>query len=169
MAEANRYTQIIEFIFKNSTSRYALSDEQALLAKIRYNRLIDIFTGLTCYSLQNHLRTTVQSIGQVETDEIYLGLDKRGVHYIIPVQAKGGNDKLGVVQIEQDFAIGAGKFPTLVCKPIAAQFMQNGVIALFEFEKAGDEISIVSEKHYRLVSSDELSIEEIDNYKKRVN
>ena len=27
---------------------YALDDEQALLAKVRYNRLIDIFLGLTC-------------------------------------------------------------------------------------------------------------------------
>ena len=36
-------------------AKYALSDEQALLAKLRYNRLIDIFTGLACYSLQNHL------------------------------------------------------------------------------------------------------------------
>ena len=51
-------------------SKYAMNDEQALLAKVRYNRLIDIFTGLTCYSLQNHLRTTVPGIGQVETDEI---------------------------------------------------------------------------------------------------
>jgi hypothetical protein len=40
--------------------KYALSDEQALLAKVRYNRLVDIFTGVACYSLQNHLRTTVQ-------------------------------------------------------------------------------------------------------------
>ena len=75
-------------------TRYALNDEQALLAKIRFNRLIDIFTGLTCYSLQSHLRTTVPEMGQVETDEIYIGIDKRGVHYILPVQSKGGNDKL---------------------------------------------------------------------------
>jgi hypothetical protein len=46
--------------------RYSLNDEQALLAKVRYNRLIDIFTGVTCYSLQNHLRTTVAAMGQVE-------------------------------------------------------------------------------------------------------
>src|SRR3990172_3726029 len=45
-------------------SRYALSDEQAVLAKIRYNRLVDIFTGITCYSLQNHLRTSVKELGQ---------------------------------------------------------------------------------------------------------
>ena len=30
---------------------YALTDEQSLLAKLRYNRLIDIFTQLTCYTL----------------------------------------------------------------------------------------------------------------------
>ncbi|HEX5151732.1 MAG TPA: hypothetical protein VFW07_09795 [Parafilimonas sp.] len=53
-------------------SKYAMSDEQALLAKVRYSRLIDIFTGLTCYSLQNHLRTTVPEMGQVETDDIYI-------------------------------------------------------------------------------------------------
>ncbi|HKW75867.1 MAG TPA: DNA methyltransferase, partial [Terriglobales bacterium] len=34
-------------------AKYALSDEQALLARLRYNRLIDIFTGVACYSLQN--------------------------------------------------------------------------------------------------------------------
>lgn len=44
-------------------NRYALSDEQSLLAKLRYNRLVDIFTGLTCYSLQNHLRTSVRDVG----------------------------------------------------------------------------------------------------------
>jgi hypothetical protein len=139
------------------------------LAKVRYNRLIDIFTGLTCYSLQNHLRTTVPEIGQVETDEIYIGIDKKGVHYILPVQAKGGSDKLGVVQIEQDFAVGAAKFPKLICKPIAAQFLDNGTIALFEFELIEDEIKIIAEKHYRLVRQDELSVEEIEIYKTRIN
>ncbi|MDY6993470.1 MAG: endonuclease, partial [Pseudomonadota bacterium] len=34
-------------------AKYALIDEQALLAKLRYNRLIDIFTGVTCFSVQN--------------------------------------------------------------------------------------------------------------------
>ena len=33
-------------------SNYALGDEQALLARVRYNRLIDIFLGITTYSLQ---------------------------------------------------------------------------------------------------------------------
>ncbi len=148
-------------------NKYALSDEQALLAKIRYNRLIDIFTGLTCYSLQNHLRTTVLDIGQVETDELYVGIDKRGVHYALSVQAKGRRDRIGIVQIEQDFGVCATKFPGLVHRPIAAQVMDDERIALFEFEQTKDGIRVSSEKHYRLVPPDELTTEELQNYKKR--
>ena len=40
-------------------SKYSLTDEQALLARVRYNRLLDVFTGLACYPLQSHLRTSI--------------------------------------------------------------------------------------------------------------
>lgn len=148
-------------------AKYSLNDEQALLAKLRYNRLIDIFTGLTCYSLQNHLRTTVPGVGQVETDEIYIGLDKRGAHYVLPIQAKGGTDKIGIVQIEQDFAVCATKFPQLICRPIATQFMADTVIALFEFEQTEEGIRVSGEKHYRLVHPDYLTPEELESYRRR--
>ena len=149
-------------------SRYALTDEQALLAKLRYNRLIDVFTGVACYSLQSHLRSSVPSMGQVETDEIYIGVDKRGAHYVFPVQAKGGRDKLGVVQIEQDLALCRDKFSSLLCRPIGAQFMGDDLIALFEFEESEDgQVKKVAEKHYRLVPPEELSEEEIRSYRKR--
>jgi len=149
-------------------NKYAMNDEQALLARLRYNRLIDIFTGLTCYSLQNHLRTTVPGVGQVETDEIYIGIDKRGVHYVLPVQTKVARDKLGIVQIEQDFAICAAKFPQLVCRSIAAQLMANDGIALFEFEQTDAGIGVSAERHYRLVRQEELSPEELERYKRRI-
>jgi hypothetical protein len=149
-------------------AKYAFNDEQALLAKVRYNRLIDIFTGVTCYSLQNHLRTTVAEMGQVETDEIYIGVDKKGVHYVFPVQAKGGKDKLGIVQIEQDFAVCAQKFPTLICRPIAAFFMAGDVIALFEFEQGDNGIGICSEKHYKLVPPQEVTEADLEAYRTRV-
>jgi hypothetical protein len=150
-------------------TKYALTDEQALLAKLRYNRLVDIFSGITCYSLQSHLRTAVKGMGQVETDEIYIGLDRRGAHYVFPVQAKGGKDKLGIVQIEQDFAICSSKFPSLICRPIAAQFMKEDVIALFEFEDSSKGIAIAAEKHYRLVPPDELTEEELKSYQLRAS
>jgi hypothetical protein len=146
---------------------YALSDEQALLAKLRYNRLIDIFTGVACYSLQNHLRTTVPKLGQIETDEVYVGVDKRGVHYVFPVQAKGGSDRLSVVQIEQDIAMCRHKFPLLVCRAIGAQFMQENVIALYEFEQTRHGVTIVSEKHYRLVPGEEVTEADLKLYQER--
>lgn len=148
-------------------AKYAFNDEQALLAKVRYNRLVDIFLGITCYSLQNHLRTTVPEMGQVETDEIYVGLDKKGMHYVVPVQAKGGTDKLSIVQIEQDFGICTHKFPSLVCRPVAAQFMEESTIALFEFEQSENGIGIVTEKHYKLVPPEDVTEADLDIYRKR--
>jgi len=150
-------------------ARYCFSDEQALLARLRYNRLIDIFTGVTCYSLQSHLRTTVPGMGQIETDEIYVGLDKRGAHYVFPVQAKGGRDRLGMVQIEQDLAVCSHKFASLKCRPIAAQFMDNDLIALFEFEQTDEGIRVSSEKHYRLVLPDELTDKDLQSYSERLS
>jgi len=147
--------------------KYAFNDEQALLAKVRYNRLVDIFSGVTCYSLQNHLRTTVPEMGQVETDEIYVGVDKKGAHYVFPIQAKGGKDKLNIVQIEQDFAVCAAKFPLLVCRPIGAQFMDGGVIALFEFETGENGVTISSEKHYKLVPPKEVTDADLQTYRGR--
>jgi hypothetical protein len=151
-------------------AKYALSDEQALLAKLRYNRLVDIFTGVTCYSLQSHLRTTAPNVGQVETDEVYIGVDKRGAHFVFPVQAKGGRDRISAVQIEQDFAMCGAKFPDLICRPLAAQFMDDDLIALFEFEQPAKgelNVAICAERHYRLVAPEELSSEEIRLYGQR--
>ena len=144
---------------------YALDDEQALLAIVRYNRLIDTFLGLTTYSLQNHLRTTVEGMGQIEIDELYIGLDKRGCHYVIPVQAKGGKDQIGIVQTTQDIRFVDQKFPGMRCRAIAAQFMDDRVVALFELTLQDDEIKVVEERHYRLVPVDELDRDAIRDYR----
>ncbi|MBB6134608.1 hypothetical protein HD842_002750 [Massilia aurea] len=143
---------------------YALNDEQALLAKVRYNRLIDIFMGVTAYSLQNHLRTTVKKIGQIEIDEIYVGIDRNGRQYVIPVQAKGGNDKHGSVQTGQDIACCAEKFPNLICRAVSAQFMTRGRIAMFELMLNDDEIFVVSEKHYQLVPAQSITESDLSIY-----
>lgn len=149
--------------------RYALEDEQSLLAKLRYNRLLDIFTGATCYSLQNHLRTTVPGVGQVETDEIYVGLDKLGRQYIFPLQAKGGKDEIGIVQIEQDILLCNYKYPTLICRAIAAQFLGSNKIAVFEFIVQDGEIRKKAERHYHLVLQSEITQEELAEYNKLVD
>lgn len=116
-------------------AKYAFGNEQGVLARIRYNRLLDVFLG---------------------------------AHYVMPVQAKGGNDKLSQVQIEQDIALCAEKLPDLICRPIGTQWMRDGVVALFEFEEAGDRFRVVAEKHYRLVSPNEITAEELMRYRRRL-
>lgn len=144
----------------------AKSDEQALLAKVRYNRLVDIFLGVTAYSLQNHLRTTVVGVGQIEIDEVYVGVDKTGSQYVIPVQAKGGGDQLSVVQTEQDVLCCNEKFTALRCRPVSAQFMADDRIALFELALVNDEIRIVDQRHYLLTPAADISDDDLKRYRK---
>lgn len=144
---------------------YALDDEQALLAIVRYNRLIDTFLGLTAYSLQNHLRTTVRGIGQIEIDELYVGLDQSGCHYVILVQAKGGKDQISIMQTSQDIRFVEEKFPGMRCRAITAQFMEAQVVALFELILQNGEVKVVEERHYRFVPAKEIDQAAIRNYR----
>jgi hypothetical protein len=147
-------------------AEHALTDEQAVLAKIRYNRLLDIFLGITCYSLQNHLRTTVRGRGQVETDEIYVGVDSSGAQFVVPVQAKSKGETIGRVQIEQDICLCREKFPGLICRPVATQSVGDEVIALFELAPdENGEVRVRDEKHYRLVQSSEISEEDLARFR----
>jgi hypothetical protein len=145
---------------------YARGDEQSLLAKLRYNRLLDVYSGVTTYSLQSHLRTSIKE-SQLETDEVYVGVDRHGAHYVFPIQAKGGKDFLSVVQIWQDFKMCQKRYSTLIARPIGAQFMAQDVIALFSFEWDGHygiTIAPASERHYRLVAPNELTPAELEVY-----
>ncbi len=112
---------------------------------------------------------TVSGMGQVETDEIYVGVDKRGVQYVFPVQAKGGKDNLNVVQVEQDIAMCTEKFPSLITRPIGAQFMSDDVIALFEFERADESVGIASERHYKLVPPEDVTEDDLHRYRQRTS
>ena len=133
---------------------YAMDDEQALLAILRYNRLIDVFLELTAYSLQNHLRTTVPGVGQIEIDELYIGVDRDGIRYVVPVQAKSGSDRVGAVQAEQDIAFARTRFPDLICRPVSARFLVGGAIALMELDSRDGDLYVKAERHYRLTNDD---------------
>lgn len=150
-------------------SNYALTDEQSLLAKVRYNRLIDIFLGISAYSLQNHLRTNIPNYGQIEIDELYIGVDRSGAHYIVPVQAKGGKDTLGAIQTIQDweYCRTRAKYKFCIPRPVSAQFLEENTIALFETVFDGNEVSIKQECHYRLVPANQITPEDLDLYRKR--
>ncbi len=147
-------------------AQYALGDEQGLLARVRYNRLVDVFLGLTAYSLQNHLRTTVKSYGQIEIDELYVGVDASARQYVIPVQAKRATDFLGDIQTIQDaeFCRTHAKYKRCLVRQVSAQFLPDGTIALFELQWDGRDVSVVQEQHYKLVPAAEISDEDLAGY-----
>jgi hypothetical protein len=135
--------------------KYIQEDEQGLLSAIRYNRLIDIFTGITCFHLQSHIRTTIEGEGQIEIDDLYVGVDRDGNEYILPLEAKSPDDrdKLGWVQISNLVKFAHQNFPKLKCRPICAKPININTIHLIEFEDKidFDEIQIEKEKRYRLI------------------
>ena len=148
-------------------SQYALTDEQALLAKIRYNRLVDVFLGIAASSLQNHLRTRIENYGQIEIDELYVGVDSRGAQYIVPVQAKGGRDRIGVIQTIQDtiFCKSGDRYRHCIPRPVSAQFMPDDTIAMFELMFDGNDVHIVQERHYRLSNADDIGPSDLEVYR----
>ena len=147
-------------------SRYALSDEQALLARIRYNRLLDIFLGITCYSLQNHLRTNIESWGQIEVDELYVGVNATGATFVMPVEAKAGSERISIVQAFQGFELARLRYPELVARPVAATFVDGqDTIALFEFAPGKPIPTVRNERHYRLVPASEITADDLRTYR----
>ena len=45
--------------------------------------------------------------------------------------------------------------------------MRTDLVALFEFEQDGDDIGVVTEKHYRLVPPDEVTDQDLVRYQQR--
>jgi hypothetical protein len=163
-------TALLPILIPNNTPEilaiHSLSDEQSLLSKVRYNRILDMFLGIVTYSMQNHLRTKVDGIGQIEIDELYIGVSKTGQHFIIPVQAKVGNDKIGAVQLYQDSTYCRVRFPDLICVPIAVHYIETeNKVCIFRLALDRYSVAIVEEKHYKLVQSDAF----VGGYIKEVN
>lgn len=151
----------------------ALNDEQAVLARIRYNRLVDLFCRCVAYSLQNHLRTKLDEIGQIEIDELYVGANRQGEHFIIPVQVKKERDQLGVSQLLQDLAYCRARHPEMRPRAIGAQMFRwqsEGVsydrIVMIEFacDDQSDDlvISKVAERHFVLLPAGSITRADFD-------
>jgi hypothetical protein len=153
--------------------RFKLNDEQAVLARIRYNRLIHIFCRCVAWSLQNHLRTNIQGIGQIEIDELYVGANRQGEHFIIPVQVKREKDRLGVSQLLQDLEYFEKAHAAMQPRAIGAQMMKYKEgeefydrIVLFEFkcEDTGDDVRITkaAERHFVLLPHTKITAADLE-------
>ena len=138
--------------------KYGGEDEQAVLSRVRYNRLVDIFLSITAYHLQGHFRSAISEIGQVEIDDLYLGVDQEGSWYVIPIEAKGPGqqEKLSVIQIQQMILFAKQDYPRLLLRPIGIKSLGDGSSVFAEFNDSADleEISVKDYKRYRLIRDD---------------
>jgi len=138
--------------------KYGGVDEQAILTRIRYNRLVDTFLSLTAYHLQGHVRSSVQGIGQVEVDDLYMGVDTAGEWYVIPVEAKsvGPKERLGVIQIRQMILFARQRYSDLTLRPIGIKPLDDGSYIFLEFDDEAEleAISVKRYARYKLVRDD---------------
>jgi hypothetical protein len=130
-------------------------DEQSLLTRILYNRLVDIFTGLTCFHIQNHYRSFVVGMGEVELDALYVGVDKTGTLFVIPIEAKSQaeSEMIGRVQVSQMAKLVRQDFAELRRRILAIKALADGTITMVEFDdhEEPDDFGIVSVGRFRLI------------------
>jgi hypothetical protein len=142
-------------------AEYAGNDEQGILAKIRYNRLLDIFLQITCYHLQNHWKTSIKNKGACEIDDLYVGLNVAGKQFVIPIEAKSDGDRLNKTQIVQMIDFAAVRHENLILRPVGVQEMKDGSLVFVEFTPAvrPDEIKVKEMRRYKLVPMAEVPLE----------
>ena len=156
---------LVTILLPNATPEivleYAGSDEQGILAKVHYNRLLDIFLQITCYHIQNHWRTFVKGRGQSEIDDLYVALNINGAQFVMPIEAKCAKDHLHKTQIVQNINFARGRYPNLIMRPIGVQEMKDQSLVLIEFTPADhpDEIKIKEMRRYKLVPMSEVPLE----------
>jgi uncharacterized protein Usg len=87
---------------------------------------------------------------------------------VIPVQAKVGTNRLGIVQVWQDYQLCREHhlFKHLTPRLVGAQAIDDDTIGLFEVEMDGYGLTLVDEKRYSLVSHSQISDSELEAYRR---
>ena len=163
--QADLYTILLPDATPEIVLGYAGGDEQGILAKLRYNRMLDIFLGITCYHLQGHLKTSIRGKGQVEIDELYVGLSSGGKQFVVPIEGKSAKGRVSKVQILQAIQFSQARYPKLILRPVGIQEMQDGSIVLIEFTPGShpDEIKILEMRRYGLVPMSDVPLDELQS------
>jgi hypothetical protein len=137
-------------------------EERALLSRIQYARLVDIFTGLTGWHIQNHYRSTIVVTqrgwtrkGQVQVDALYLGVDRAGRMYGTPIKAKGAadQDRVNPIQLWQVGQVVTQVFASLTARVLVVKAVGDRSIGMAEFADLGtlDEIRLARLARHRLI------------------
>jgi len=131
-------------------------DEQGMLTMVCYNRLLDVFTGLACFHLQSHIRTHLSDHGQVEIDELYVGVDKDGQGFVPPIEAKEEGERLGLDKAVALTLFARARFPKLICRPVGIMRRGLQLFDFVEFEPAEElsRVVVLEMRRYQLVTEE---------------
>jgi hypothetical protein len=134
-------------------------DEQGLLTIVHYCDLLSHFTGLKIYRLKSHVRKSVVNIGQVEVDEVDIGvgLDSLETPIIFPIEAKSASDPLNWTQIANQVNFSKQLFLNYVIRPIGIKVDYDSLLHIIEFtpEMEANKIKIKNSATYNLILSEE--------------
>lgn len=103
--------------------------------------------------MQGHIRTFIDDSGQIEVDDLYLGVDMDGNQYVVPVEAKSVKEPLGVVQVVCLNAYARQVFPGLKLRSVAIKAWRDNSIFFMEFNDSLDSesVAVIEFRRYRLV------------------
>jgi hypothetical protein len=129
------------------------NDAQGLLAIVRYNRLLEVFCGIPCFHLKSHVRRHASGHGQMELDDVYVGVDENARQYVIPVAAKDEGEILSTRDAVALLQLAQTEYPGLICRPIAVVRESENVISCVEFENKSEssEVTVIGMRKYQLV------------------
>jgi len=114
--------------------------------------LVDIFLRVTAYSLQTNpfvprCRESVRSRSTSCTSRFR----NTGQQFIVPVQAKGGNDQISAAQVAQDLSFADDVFHLSRRGWLQCSSRLSDVVVMFELAFQDDDLKLVDEKQYVLV------------------
>lgn len=134
-------------------------DEQGLLTIVQYCNLLSHFTGLQVFRLKSHVRKGVKSVGQVEVDEVDVGvaLDITDTPIVFPIEAKASPDALNWTQIAAQVAFAMQYFPGHTIRPLAIKVDFDSLIHILEFSltREPSELKVLQSSTYKLNLSEQ--------------
>lgn len=134
-------------------------DEQGLLTIVHYCQILSHFTGLQVFRFKSHVRKSVLEVGQVEVDEVDVGVavDHTEKPIIFPIEAKAAPDALNWIQVAAQVRFAKQYFPEHLIRPIGIKVDYDSLIHVLEFTASLDasQLEVVRSTTYRLNLSEQ--------------
>lgn len=137
-----------------------------LLARVRYNKLIDRLLKCVAHSLHTDLTYCSRTFGEITVGEVYHAVNKRGAEFVVAVQANTTSPSFGPDQAELDLEVCEELFPDLAPRFVHVElehFSWGDVVVMYSLRNNKRGIQFDDEGHYRLVSSETVTSEGSQN------